>query len=61
MNAGKPNNSTTPSILPGEHAEMLLDQRRRELALHHNRIVALLVKSRKHGLHGKILRVNPGG
>ena len=35
---------------------MLLHQRRGELALHHNRIVTLLIKGGQHGLHGKVFR-----
>ena len=56
MDAGKTKQHHAVDIAPGEHAEMLLYQRRGELAFHHNRIVALLVKGGQHGLDGKVFR-----
>ena len=56
LDAGKTKQHHAVDIAPGEHAEMLLDQRRGELALHHNRIVALSVKGGKHGLYGEVFR-----
>lgn len=40
LDAGKTKQHHAVDIAPGEHAEMLLDQRRGELTFHHNRIVA---------------------
>lgn len=56
VDAGKTEQHHAVNIAPGEHAEMLLHQRRGELALHHNRIVTLLIKGGQHGLHGKVFR-----
>ncbi len=62
INAGKSEQHYAVNITPGEHAEMLFNQSRGELALHHNRIVTLFIKGRQHGLHGKVFRQgNPDG
>ncbi|MNL39477.1 hypothetical protein D3C87_1617580 [compost metagenome] len=56
LNAGKTKQHHAVDITSLQHPKMLLHQQRRELALHHDRIVALFVKRRQHGLHRQIFR-----
>ena len=52
--AGKPEQHYAINVAALKHTEMLLHHLRRELALHHDRIVALLVERGQHRLYGEV-------
>ncbi len=54
FNAGKSKQHHAVNVAPLKHAEMLLHQRRRKLALHHDRVITLLIKGGQHGLNGEV-------
>ena len=53
-NAGKTKQHHAINVAASEHAEMFFNQLGRELAFHHEWIVALFIKGGQHGLHGEI-------
>ncbi len=54
--AGKAKQHHAINVTSSEHAQMFHYQRRRELTFHHNRVVALFVKRRQHGLNREVFR-----
>lgn len=55
-NTRKTKQHHTIDITPSEHSQMFRYQRRRELTFHHNRVVALFIKRRQHGLNREVFR-----
>ncbi len=56
VKAGEAKQHHTVDVAAFQHPEMLFHHLRRELALHHDRIVTLFVEDGQHGLHGKVFR-----
>ncbi len=54
INTGKTKQHHAVNVAPLEHAEMFFHQLWRELTLHHDRVIALLVEGGQHGLHGEV-------
>ena len=55
FDAGKTEQHHAVNVAPLEHTQMLFNQLRGELALHHDWVVALLIKGGQHGLNGEVL------
>ena len=56
FDAGKTEQHHAVNIAPLKHAQMFFHQLRRELALHHDRVISLFVEGGQHGLHGEVFR-----